>query len=129
MELYHIAIAVNSISDTAKWYTSMGYTLSEIIEDPIQNVQVAFLDMLGGILIELVQPVDKTSPVCNILQKTGVSPYHFCYEVNDMRKTVEELEKQDFKILVEPVEAIAFDNRKICFLYHIDTGLIELLEK
>ena len=77
----------------------------------------------------MVQPVDKNSPVCGTLKKVGVSPYHFCYEVNDLLKTLEELEKQGFKILVEPVEAIAFNNRKICFLYHIDVGLIELLEK
>jgi catechol 2,3-dioxygenase-like lactoylglutathione lyase family enzyme len=48
MNLHHIGIAVNSIEETAKWYIAMGYTLSETIEDPIQNVRVAFLEKSGG---------------------------------------------------------------------------------
>jgi methylmalonyl-CoA/ethylmalonyl-CoA epimerase len=67
--------------------------------------------------------------ISNILKKVGVSAYHICYETNRLQETIEEMEKQDFRVLVEPVEAIAFDNRKICFLYHVDIGLIELLEK
>jgi methylmalonyl-CoA/ethylmalonyl-CoA epimerase len=129
MDIHHIGIAVNSIEETAKWYVAMGYVLSETIEDPIQNVRIAFLDKCDGERLELVQPVDKTSPVCNILKKVGVSAYHFCYEVDNIQKTVSDLEKQDFKIFVEPVNAIAFNNRKISFLYRADVGLIELLEK
>jgi len=129
MEFHHVGIAVNSIEETAKWYAAMGYTLTETVEDPLQNVCIAFLKRNDSPLMELVQPVDKTSPVCNILKKAGVSAYHFCYETDDLQKSIEDLEEQDFKILVEPVKAIAFNNRKISFLYHIDVGLIELLEK
>ena len=129
MEHHHIGIAVNSIEATAEWYAAMGYSQTDATEDLIQNVRVAFLKKEGSPLLELVQPLDKTSPVCNILKKVGVSAYHFCYETDDLQKTIEDLENQDFKLLVEPVEAIAFDNRKICFLYQIEVGLIELLEK
>jgi len=129
MEFHHVGIAVNSIEETARWYVSIGYSLTETIEDPIQNVRIAFLKRADSPLLELVQPVDKTSPVCNILKKVGVSAYHFCYETDNLQKTIEDLEKQDFRILVEPVKAVAFNNRKISFLYHIDNGLIELLEK
>jgi len=129
MEFHHVGIAVNSIEETAKWYVGMGYSLTKTIEDPIQNVRIAFLKRGDSPLLELVQPVDKTSPVCNILKKVGVSAYHFCYETDNLQKTIEDLEKQDFRMLVEPVKAVAFNNRKISFLYHIDNGLIELLEK
>jgi methylmalonyl-CoA/ethylmalonyl-CoA epimerase len=129
MKFHHIGIAVNSIEETAKWYTAMGYALTETIEDPIQNVRIAFLKKEDHPLFELVQPVDKTSPVCNILKKVGVSAYHSCYETENLQAAVENFEKQDFKIFVEPVEAVAFNKRKISFLYHIDVGLIELLEE
>ena len=129
MEFHHVGIAVQSIEETAKCYIRLGYSLTETIEDPVQNVRIAFLKRDDSPLLELVQPVDKTSPVCNILKKVGVSAYHFCYETADLQKKVEDLENQDFKILVEPVEAVAFHHRKICFLYHSDIGLIELLEK
>ena len=129
MEFHHVGLAVHSIEETAKWYVGIGYYLTETIEDPIQNVRIAFLKRSDSPLLELVQPVDKTSPVCNILKKVGVSAYHFCYETSELQKTIEDLEKRDFRVLVEPVKAIAFNNRKISFLYHLDNGLIELLEK
>ena len=129
MVFHHVGVAVRSIEETAKWYVGVGYSISNTIEDPVQNVRIAFLKRDDSPLLELVQPVDKTSPVSNILKKVGVSAYHFCYETSDLQKTIEDLENKDFKILVEPVEAIAFNHRKICFLYHLDIGLIELLEK
>ena len=129
MEFHHVGIAVNSIEETARWYVGIGYMLTETIEDPVQNVRIAFLKKEDSPLLELVQPVDKTSPVSNILKKVGVSAYHFCYETDSLQKTIQNLEKQDFKMLVEPVKAIAFNDRKISFLYHLDNGLIELLEK
>jgi methylmalonyl-CoA/ethylmalonyl-CoA epimerase len=129
MVFHHVGIAVHSIEETAKWYVGMGYRLTETIEDPVQNVRIAFLKREDSPLLELVQPVYNSSPVFNILKKVGVSAYHFCYETSDLQKTIEDLENQDFKILVEPVEAIAFNRRKISFLYHLDNGLIELLEK
>ena len=129
MVFHHVGIAVHSIEETAKWYVGMGYSLTDTVEDPVQNVRIAFLKRDDSPLLELVQPVDKTSPVCNILKKVGVSAYHFCYETADIQKTIEDLEKQEFRVLVEPVAAIAFEHRKISFLYHLQMGLIELLEE
>jgi len=129
MEFHHVGIAVHSIEETAEWYIGMGYSLTNTVDDPVQNVRLAFLTRDDTPLLELVQPVDKSSPVSNILKKVGVSAYHFCYETDDIQKTIEDLEGQDFRVLVEPVEAIAFNRRKISFLYHLNIGLIELLEK
>jgi methylmalonyl-CoA/ethylmalonyl-CoA epimerase len=126
-EFHHIGIAVRSIQATATLYAEAGYHATNSIFDPIQNVNIAFLQKAGSPLLELVEPVDKTAPCYGILKKVGVSPYHFCYEVNDMQYCIEKLKEKDFKTIVEPVNAIAFNNRKICFLYHIDVGLIELL--
>jgi methylmalonyl-CoA/ethylmalonyl-CoA epimerase len=126
---HHVAIAVKSIQSTALLYVEAGYWATETIFDPIQNVKVAFLEKVGNPLLELVEPMDKTSPVYNILKKVGVSAYHFCYEVDSLQDAIETLENKEFRVLVEPVEAIAFGNRKICFLYHLDAGLVELLEK
>jgi len=129
MTFHHVGIAVRSIDESAKWYQSEGYTLSETFFDPIQNVSVAFLERADSPRLELVQPENAASPVNNILKKVGVSAYHFCYEVPDIQQKIAELEVLDFRLMVDPVPAVAFGNRRICFLYHIDNGLIELLEK
>jgi methylmalonyl-CoA/ethylmalonyl-CoA epimerase len=40
-----------------------------------------------------------------------------------------ELKKQRFAQILPPTPALAFNGRRICFLYNPSLGLIELLEK
>jgi len=126
---HHIGIAVESIEKTAAHFIEAGYKMTNVIFDPKQIVHISFLEKSGSPLLELVEAIDETSPVRNILRKVGVSAYHFCYEVENLDDSMAQLRKKKFVLLVKPVEAIAFGGRRICFLYHKETGLIELLEK
>ena len=126
---HHVGIAVESIEKTAVHFIEAGYKMTNIVFDPKQNVNISFLEKVGSPLLELVEPIDEKSPVRNILNKVGVSAYHFCYEVENLDDSIAQLRQKKFMLLVKPVEAVAFDGRKICFLYHKETGLIELLEK
>ena len=78
--------------------------------------------------IELLEPVEATSPVTKILRNNGVTPYHICYETDDLEQAIADLKARRFLVVVKPVEAVAIENRKVCFLYHKDVGLIELVE-
>ncbi len=84
-------------------------------------------------VIELVSPYQQGSPVERILQKNGTMPYHICYEVEyeveDIDKQISELRKLGFVQICKKVQAIAFNNREICFLYHKHFGTLELLQK
>lgn len=77
---------------------------------------------------ELIEPVSDTSPVANMLKKNGVSPYHFCYEVELIYESVRKLKKSGFVLLNKPVHALALENKLICFLFNKTIGLIELVE-
>lgn len=103
--------------------------LSEIYTDTIQNTYIAFLTREGFPLIELVAPIDETSPICNTLKKVGNSTYHLCYSVPDINIAIAELRAQRYMPLFKPVEAIGIDNKKICYLMHPDVGLIEIVEQ
>ena len=130
MRFHHIGVATNNIALTAQQYSIFGYEIfSETIFDPIQNVYIAFMEKEGSPRVELVAPVNKNSPILNIIKKNGTSPYHFCYEVEDISKEVERLKKQKFILISKIVPAVAFDNRLVCFLYNNEAGLIELLNK
>ena len=78
-------------------------------------------------LLELIEPLDETSPVFKVLSKNGVTPYHICYSVKDIDKSVSELRSLRFVATSEPVPACALDYRKVCFLYNRNVGLIELV--
>ena len=125
--VHHIGSAVRNIAETAAHYTRAGWKLSEPVVDPVQNTEIAFLTKAGEPTIELVAPVNDSSPIVQTLEKSGVSPYHICYEVTDIDAAVTELKKRRYLPLFRPVEATALGNRKICYLYHPQTGLIELV--
>jgi methylmalonyl-CoA/ethylmalonyl-CoA epimerase len=78
--------------------------------------------------IELLEPGSNKSPVCKTLEKSGVSPYHICYVVKNMDDAIKELKKKKYILVSHPIEAIAFKNKRICFLYNKAVGLIELVE-
>jgi methylmalonyl-CoA/ethylmalonyl-CoA epimerase len=130
MIFHHIGIATINIDLTAKKYNLFGYEIvSEKIFDPIQNVFISFMEKDGSPRVELVAPVNNDSPILNIIKKNGTSPYHFCYEVEDISKEVDRLKKLKFILISKIVPAVAFDNRLVCFLYNNEAGLIELLNK
>ena len=135
MTYHHIGIAVFSIEETAPFYIMQGYSKSQTVYDPIQNVNICFLFYLdnggGGQMprIELIEPVDEKSPVYKILQKSGVTPYHICYEVENIQREIDRLKKEKFLPISKPVRAIAMNNKLICFLFNKNIGLIELVEE
>ncbi len=126
---HHIGIATNSILETSKYFLEAGYSIGDVIFDPTQNVKVCFMSKFDTPLIELVEPVDTNSPIKNILQKNGVSPYHICYELDNINDGILKLKLKKFVPLSKPVPARALNDRLICFLYNRDVGLIELLQK
>ena len=125
----HIGYAVKSIEETARLYVDAGWTLSEIFDEKIQNTKIAFLTKEGLPTIELVSALDETkSPVDSFIKANGVCPYHICYNVTDINQAVEDLYEEGFKPLFMPVESEAMENHRICYLFHLNIGLIELVE-
>lgn len=125
----HLGYAVRDIHESAAPYVAAGWKLSEIYNEEVQHTKIAFLTKPGMTTIELVSPLDGPSPVDNILQNNGVAPYHICYVVKDIMQAVEDLYEEGFKPLFMPIESVAMENRKICYLYHLDVGYIELVSK
>ena len=78
-------------------------------------------------MLELIQPRDKESIVYKLLVKNGPSPYHICYEVNDIDTQIKLLKSQGYILVLKKEKAIAFDNRYVVFMYNKHIGLIELL--
>lgn len=85
MKIYidHIGWAVNSIEDAMEKFTFLGYTAKEnVCIDRTRKVKLALLNDAEGYVIELVAPVAEDSPVSDLLQKVGPTPYHICLTVN-----------------------------------------------
>lgn len=129
LTFHHIGIACRDIDKTKVFYVNMGYVASPVVEDPLQHVNVCFLDKAGAPRIELLSPLDDQSPVLRTLDNVGVSPYHLCYRVGDIETAVNDLRRQRFLLVNGPVPAVAMGNRRVAFLFQKHTGLIELVEE
>jgi methylmalonyl-CoA/ethylmalonyl-CoA epimerase len=82
---------------------------------------------LGDINLELIEPVEKNSPVSSFLSDGG-GFHHLCFEVKDINEKISELEKSGARLLIKPV--LGFEERQIAFLYlnmkNTNFNLIEL---
>lgn len=130
LRFHHLGIACFSIEESKLFYEQMGYQASLPIEDSIQDIRICFLEKDGMPTLELLAPVDDKSPVNRILEAQGVTPYHICYETDDLDKTIAKLQKEHkFVRVSKPSPACAIENRRVAFMYRKDIGLIEFVEK
>lgn len=129
MHIHHIGYLVKKPQKALDAFISLGYALkNDYIYDEYRKAQIGFVEK-DGYIIELVSPVESDSVVADLMKKMGNTAYHICYEVEDIQKMVEKLEKQHYILCDALHEAIAFQNRKVCFLVHPYMGMVELLEK
>lgn len=129
MKLHHVGMAVSSIAEHAEQYRrALGISLtSEIIEDELQQVRVAFAQVGDGVFIEFVEPLSDDSPISNLLKRGG-GLYHSCYVVPDIEAAIEQVRQAGGAIVSGPMPARAFDNRRIAFVYTPGRSLVEFLE-
>ena len=117
-KFHHIGLSVKSISSL--------FPKTKPVIDTIQKVKVAFIK-LQGTTIELLEPLDEKSPIYNNL-KNNNKLCHICFEVSDINNAIKNGQKEGFHVIQKPVPAIALGNRKICFLFHQDYHIVELLQ-
>lgn len=130
LKLDHVGYAVNDIAATAVRYIKGGWQLSEIYDEVSQNTQIAFLTKEGFPKIELVAPNSNgKNPISNVLKHSGVTPYHLCYEVEDIYSVMESLYDDGFIPLFTPTKSIAMQGRLICYLRNLEVGTIELVSR
>ncbi|MCX7966608.1 MAG: VOC family protein [Syntrophorhabdaceae bacterium] len=141
MKLNHIGIIVKDIEEYKRLLSTIGLTdATDAACDMIQKVKGIFVDIGfdNQAHIELLEPIDDTSPVINFIKKRGGGLHHICFEVEDIEKKSEEFVKKGFKMISPPVDCFAYDENfkrqcreptRIAFFMLSDRLLIELLEK
>jgi len=128
--LDHIGIAVHSIEDTLPIYTQLlGLKLVKL-EDAKQHGIKAALLAVGETNIELIEPLDKESPISKFLEKRGQGIHHIAFKVDNIEKSLDQLKAKGVT-LIDKKPRIGFEGGKIAFLHPKSTGniLIELCQK
>jgi methylmalonyl-CoA/ethylmalonyl-CoA epimerase len=130
LRFHHVGVGTTAFEEALEVYESLGYARTIVVDDPGLRVRIALLDAPHGPTIEIVAPLGDDSPLRSFIQRKQLpSPYHTCYEVQDIRAARDWLVgAQGFLALGEPLPAVAFAGRRIAFQYHPAVGLIELVE-
>jgi methylmalonyl-CoA/ethylmalonyl-CoA epimerase len=78
--------------------------------------------------IELVEPAAPDSPVVNFLRKGG-GLHHLCYEVSDLEAHLSRMRERGGMVVKRPLPAVAFENRRIAWVFTRQKLLLEFLEE
>jgi len=128
MKIHHVGYLAKSIEKSRKKFLELGYEVERPEKyDEIRKINIEFL-VNGDYRVELIQPMSEDSPMYPLLKRYKNSPYHFCYEVEDLSKAVEELSQNGYTVIQKPEVAPCIDGRRVVFLNNISMGIIELVE-
>jgi len=128
LKVHHIGYLVKKISKAEKDFAALGFEcIASVVYDPLRDADISFWEK-DGYCVELVSPKSEKSIVYDLLKKFKNMPYHICYSSTDMNSDIEELREKGYMVLDEPMEAVAIEGRKVCFLFSANSGMIELLE-
>tara|TARA_B100001057_G_C22478234_1_gene805408 strand:- start:173 stop:577 length:405 start_codon:yes stop_codon:yes gene_type:complete len=131
-KLNHVAIAVKDISSAAKTYSDIfGAQVSKPLDQPLHGVTVVFIT-LPNTKIELISPLGKSSPIMSFLNKNkNGGLHHICYEVKDLELAINNLLKNNYKLIGDNIPKIGAHGKPVIFLHpsNFDGTLIELQQE
>jgi len=128
-KIEHIGIAVNSLEQSNKLFTSLfdreNYKVEEVLSE---GVKTSFFQ-IGPNKIELLEANNPNSPIAKFIQKKGEGIHHIAFAVENITKEIARLKKLGFHILNETPKKGA-DNKLVAFVHPKTTNgvLIELCQ-
>lgn len=130
-KINHIALAVNSLSEAENLYVNvLGFEVKhrEVIED--QGVKTSMLlSRQGETSIELLEPLDGSSPISEFLLKRGEGIHHICFEVENIENYLEHMKLLDIELIDESPRIGAY-GATVAFIHpkSMNGVLVELAE-
>lgn len=90
MKLDHIGYITDKIEETKESFLCLGYVSESVVDFEAHKTKVCFLRKEGETTVELVEPYETNKSLRKLL-KNGVTPYHLCYEVENINKSISSL--------------------------------------
>lgn len=95
----HIGIAVNSLDEAIPYYENMlGLKCYAVEEVADQKVKTAFFQV-GDTKIELLESTDPEGPIGKFIEKKGPGVHHLAFKVDDVNKSLNELEDKGVRLI------------------------------
>lgn len=109
-KIAHIGIAVTNLEQSLPFYTeTLGLSLEGVEEIESEGVKVAFLK-IGESRIELLEPLNDTSPIKRYIDSKGEGVHHIALEVDDIHDRVATFNANGIKMINEQPKRGAGDS-------------------
>ena len=129
LPLDHVAIAVPSIAAALPVFELLtGGPASARERVTAQGVVVQFIGSADACL-ELLEPLDESSPLTRFLERRGAGLHHIAYRVNDLDATLRQLSMAGVE-LIDAIPRPGARGHRVAFLQPRSCGgvLVELVE-
>ncbi len=126
----HIGIAVRSLDESLRVYTTgLGLEVEGIEEIADQGTRIAMIPV-GDSRLELLEAMDKDSPIARFIARRGEGMHHICFRVEDIAKEVERLKAAGVR-MIDEVPRSGADRCLVAFVHPSSTGgvLVELSQR
>ena len=128
-KIEHIGIAVKNLETSNALFQKLLGSASyktETVES--EGVRTSFFKM-GSSKIELLEAINKESPIAKFVEKRGEGIHHIAFEVSDIVAEIKRLKKEGFTVLNE-VPKKGADNKLVAFLHPktVNGVLVELCQ-
>ena len=125
--LAHVGIAVPRIADALPFYRDV----LGLDPGPAEHADGATIVSLpfGDVDVELLEPLDPTSPIAKFLARRGSGIHHVCYRVPDLDAALARCRAAGYR-LVDATPRRGAGGRRIAFVHPTATAgiLLELTE-
>lgn len=126
----HLGVVAKSLARGRKGIeTALGVSgWTEEIVDPVNGVRLQFGRDRAGVVFELLEPLDESSPVFPALASGKAILNHVAYVVPDLGSAAGLLRRGGFAPAGEPKPAIAYGGARIQFFVTPLRFIVELVE-
>ena len=128
MNIHHVGYLTKDLNKAQDLFLALGFVIEqEKAYDEFRKINIAFL-INGGYRVELIEPASEESPMYPLLKRYKNTPYHICYEVEDLDAAINELTGKGYTVMQNPMQAPCISGRRVSFLINSNLGIIELVE-
>lgn len=129
IEFHHIGYATTSIEKELPHFKALGYVPEgESFSDPKQGIRGCFLTCGAGPRIELLENLPQSETLTPWLN-SGVKMYHLAYKIGSLDQALSWSSSLRARVVVPPVESVAFYGKKICFVMLRNGFMVEFIER
>lgn len=130
LKFHHLGLATQKHEKAVTFLKGMGYTVSQSVFDPAQNVNLILCTHLSMPDIEIIYPAQTPGHLEVILKDSAESLYHMCYSSRNLSDALERIKSENRVITVsERKPAVLFSGKRVSFYMIAGFGMIEILEE